>query len=323
MALVAGGVFTLVAMYAFNGYWTAAMAAGIAFAVTFLSFTVSTGDGGVLCLGQAGIAALGAIVAGRLSSDAGLPLVAQRGHRRALRGGLRRGARGRRNPAGSGGLRARHAGLRPLLPDVRVQPQALIPLAGVNYPVFKIGGLNQTQSAILLGAILFAALAALVIWFRQEPVRPGVRRHPRQSDGRGEPRRQRARLPGRRVRPRVGDRRPRRRPDRHRAGQHQHGDFALLTGLVWLAVVVTIGVRGYGGALVGGLMFAIAPAAFEFVHINGFGNLTTVLFGLGAVGIAREPRGFLAQMGGDRETDARPEPPRPSRLRLRLPVASR
>ena len=74
IALVAGAVFTLVAMYAFNGYWTATLAAGIAFAVTFLSFTISTGNGGILCLGQAGIAAMGAIVAGRLATDAGLGL---------------------------------------------------------------------------------------------------------------------------------------------------------------------------------------------------------------------------------------------------------
>jgi branched-chain amino acid transport system permease protein len=74
-------------------------------------------------------------------------------------------------------------------------------------------------------------------------------------------------------------------------------DFALLTGLVWLAVVVTVGVRGFTGALVAGLLFSIAPAAFQFVHIKGFGNLPTVLFGLGAVGIARDPRGFVAQVG--------------------------
>ena len=41
IALLAGGLFTLVAMYAFNAYWTATLAAGIAFAVTFLSFSIS------------------------------------------------------------------------------------------------------------------------------------------------------------------------------------------------------------------------------------------------------------------------------------------
>ena len=73
-------------------------------------------------------------------------------------------------------------------------------------------------------------------------------------------------------------------------------DFALLIGLVWLAVVVTVGVRGYRGALVAGLMFTIFPALFPYVHVSGIGQLPTVLFGLGAIGLAREPRGFLYEM---------------------------
>jgi branched-chain amino acid transport system permease protein len=63
--------------------------------------------------------------------------------------------------------------------------------------------------------------------------------------------------------------------------------------LVWLAVVVTVGVRGYQGALVAGLMFTIFPALFQYVHVSQLGQLPTVLFGLGAIGLAREPRGFL------------------------------
>ncbi len=46
-------------------------------------------------------------------------------------------------------------------------------------------------------------------------------------------------------------------------------DFALLIGLVWLAVVVTVGVRGFQGALVAGLMFTIFPALFQYVHVTG------------------------------------------------------
>ena len=66
---------TCVAMFAFNDYWTGVFAAGISFAVIFLGFTVSTGEGGILCLGQAGFAAAGAFVAGRLATEANLPLV--------------------------------------------------------------------------------------------------------------------------------------------------------------------------------------------------------------------------------------------------------
>ena len=41
----------------------------------FLGFTVSTGEGGILCLAQAGFAAAGAFVAGRLATEAHMPLL--------------------------------------------------------------------------------------------------------------------------------------------------------------------------------------------------------------------------------------------------------
>ena len=76
---------------------------------------------------------------------------------------------------------------------------------------------------------------------------------------------------------------------------------------MWLAVVVTVGVRGYRGALVAGLMFTIFPALFQYVHVSGIGQLPTVLFGLGAIGLAREPRGFLYEMEMRmRRSDSRP-----------------
>ena len=310
IALLAGGVFTLVAMYSFNGYWTAALAAGIAFAVTFLSFTISTGNGGVLCLGQAGIAAIGAIVAGRLASDAGLglPLSMVIAVLCAAVCGVVLGAVGTRLDQVGFALVTLAFAL--FCETFAFNLQALIPLAGVNYPNFQIGGLNSSQSAILLGAIIFAVLAIGVSWFRRSRfgrVSTAIRGNPIEAESLG-------------VNVRA-----------FRVGVFALGsaiaglgggligieqgnvstsDFALLTGLVWLAVVVTIGVRSSGGALVAGLMFAIAPAAFELITISGFGNLPTVLFGLGAIGIARDPRGFLAQMSGNlQKLIARPEPP--------------
>ena len=90
LAVVAVGL-TVVAMFAFDDYWTGVFAAGMSFAVIFLGFTVSTGEGGILCLGQAGFAAAGAFVAGRLAT---------RG-RRAARRGRRRRRRSRRWSAAS------------------------------------------------------------------------------------------------------------------------------------------------------------------------------------------------------------------------------
>ncbi len=297
LALAAGAGATLIAMFAFNSYWTGAIAAGSAYAVAFLGFTVSTGEGGVLCLGQAGFAAAGAIVAGRLSSDAGLPLwlSAVIGVLCAMVCGVVIGMVGTRLDQIGFALVTLAFAL--FCQQFAFNLQALIPISGVLYPIVRFGGLNQSQSAILLGAVVFAILAVLLTFFRHGRfgrVCAAIRDNPVEGESIG------INVKASRVvvfalgsavaglgGVLIGI----------EQGSIATDDFALLIGLVWLAVVVTMGVRGYGGALVGGLLFALAPAAFQFVHVRGFGNLTTVLFGLGAVGIARNPRGFLAQAG--------------------------
>ena len=293
--LIVGAGVTLIAMFAFNAYWTSTLAVGIAFSVAFLSFSVSTGEGGILCLGQAGLAAFGAIVAGRLATDAGLPLPL--GIVIAVLCATFIGV-----VLGIVGTRLDRVGFAlvtlafALFCDkFAFNLQSLIPLAGVNYPVVQIGGLNPARSAILLGAVVFAVLAFFVAWFRRGRfgrVFAAIRDNPIEGESLG------INVKAYRVGiftlgsaiaglggGLIGI----------EQGSISTSDFALLTGLVWLAVAVTIGVRGYGGALLAGLVFAIAPAAFALVKITGFGNLPTVLFGLGSVGIARDPRGSLAQ----------------------------
>ena len=78
--------------------------------------------------------------------------------------------------------------------------------------------------------------------------------------------------------------------------------FSVLLGVVWLAVVVTWGVRSIAGALLAGLTFAIFPQLAS-EHLSGaWLELPTVLFGLGAIGLAGEPRGVIHQIvNGRRE----------------------
>jgi branched-subunit amino acid ABC-type transport system permease component/ABC-type branched-subunit amino acid transport system ATPase component len=84
-------------------------------------------------------------------------------------------------------------------------------------------------------------------------------------------------------------------------------------GIVWLAVAVTFGIRRPGGAVVAGLVYAVMPPV-----LGGIGNswgapwdrlpdtardliaspeFAAMLFGLGAVGLARQPDGVLAEVG--------------------------
>ena len=72
--------------------------------------------------------------------------------------------------------------------------------------------------------------------------------------------------------------------------------FDALIGLVWLTVVVTWGIRSILGALLAGLSFTIIPQFFTD-HLSGrWLNLPTLLFGLGAIALAREPRGIIADV---------------------------
>ncbi len=85
-----------------------------------------------------------------------------------------------------------------------------------------------------------------------------------------------------------------------------------LLGLVWLAVAVTFGIRRPGGAVVAGIVFAAFPvvlsgigaewsgAPWEWLpdsarHVIGNPELAALLFGVGAVSLAREPDGILAE----------------------------
>jgi branched-chain amino acid transport system permease protein len=76
--------------------------------------------------------------------------------------------------------------------------------------------------------------------------------------------------------------------------------FATLIGIVWLAVVITLGVRTSAGPLLAGLAFTIFPQLISTWHWPHWAlQLPPLFFGLGAIGLAREPRGAVAQASND------------------------
>ena len=84
-------------------------------------------------------------------------------------------------------------------------------------------------------------------------------------------------------------------------GRAQIRSFSVLIGIVWLAVVVTWGVRSVVGAIIAGIVFVVIPQ-WVTLHYSVFGIFTlsegwqdvpTLLFGLGAIALAREPRGVI------------------------------
>ena len=69
---------------------------------------------------------------------------------------------------------------------------------------------------------------------------------------------------------------------------------------MWLAVVVSLGVRTSVGPLLAGMAFMVFPELISTWHWPHWAlQLPPLMFGLGAIGLAREPRGAVAQVSND------------------------
>jgi branched-chain amino acid transport system permease protein len=80
-------------------------------------------------------------------------------------------------------------------------------------------------------------------------------------------------------------------------GAAQPTSFETFIGLAWLAVVVTLGVRSITAAGIAGLSFSLMPGLFQTYVPTRWGGVPTILFGLGAIGVARHPEGVVLQQG--------------------------
>jgi branched-chain amino acid transport system permease protein len=64
--------------------------------------------------------------------------------------------------------------------------------------------------------------------------------------------------------------------------------------VVWLAVLVTQGIRSNVAALIAGLFSTILPGIALAYLPTSFGQFPPILFGLGAIALAQNPDGVLA-----------------------------
>ena len=105
-------------------------------------------------------------------------------------------------------------------------------------------------------------------------------------------------------------------------------------GLIWLAVTVTFGIRRPGGALLAGLAFATVGPLLDELASLGFvpdtvsevatsSRLPAILFGLGAINLARSPDGVLALAGFSRLERRRRRTERRTVATSESPAASR
>jgi branched-chain amino acid transport system permease protein len=69
--------------------------------------------------------------------------------------------------------------------------------------------------------------------------------------------------------------------------------YTVYTGLAWLAVLVTIGARSIVAAILAGLTFTLLPGIFQTYLSGDWGNVPTLLFGIGAIGLIMDPDGTV------------------------------
>lgn len=279
-----------------SDYWLGLVAAGLCYAIAFLTFTVVTGEGGMLWLSQIIFAGLGAVVAAQLAPAWHLPVlvaVVLASLLVAVAGAL------------VGLLTIRLGELYVALGTLvfGLLAESLI----LDNGRFLQGGLGVTFTApdfasgptvfCYLALVVFAAFALLIVNLRRSTSGLALR-----AVRDSEPASRTLGLSVVQVKVLVGaagafvaavggcflamD-----------AGNAQPQSYDTFAGLVWLAVVVTLGARSITAALWAGLAFSLLPAVFSNYIPTRWDEVPTLLFGLGAVAVARNPDGVVLDTG--------------------------
>ena len=279
-----------------SGYWVGLFAQAFAYAVIFLSWTIVTGEGGMLWLCQITFAGVGALTTAQLATNHGWPVLAA-----VLAGGVIALLLG----AIVGFLSIRLGDLYVAL--VTLTFGLLMENLVFTLPSFVNQGLGLTinrpsfatsdLSFTYLCLAFFVVIALFIVNFRRSTT--GLALNAARWSEAG------ARTSGISV-----------VQMKVIAGAlaaviagigggllalaqttFQPSEFATFAGVVWLAVLVTIGVRSNAAALIAGLTF-VFPGALAQTYLSSFTwipNVLPVLFGLGAISAAKYPDGVLAE----------------------------
>jgi ABC-type branched-subunit amino acid transport system ATPase component/branched-subunit amino acid ABC-type transport system permease component len=310
--IIAVGLFVVWVTFILNNFWLGRFATGLSFAVVFMSFVIVTGQGGMVSLAQASFVTVAGMLVGRLTVASGWPWGL------ALIAGM---------------LAAAAIGTIVALPALRVGglPLALATLAlGFvgDEILFKVKWLRRSQAGwtikqpklgpielsdrrtYIFTMMIILALLALLVRNLHRSASGRTITAVRNSEaaastsGLSIPRTKLsifalsaavAGLGGVLVATQNGG--------------ITSVNFPTGTSLAWLATVVLFGIRKPQGAILAGLSFAASDPIFnngfhfaflpKFMEWDGLGSTTAtsvsqILFGLGAIQLARQPDGVLA-----------------------------
>ena len=276
-----------------TGYWLTLLAGGLAFAVIFLSFTMVVGEGGMIWLCQATFAGCGAIATAQLATNHGMnPLLA------VFTGGLIA------TPIGViiGLLTIRLGNLYValvtltfgLLAETLIFTRNIFYQDGVGVAVSRPGFLSGNKSFAYFALAVFVVIAVVVVGLRRSTTGLAVAAVRYSEPG--------ARTLGLSV---LGMKLLVAGIGTFVAavgggllalnyGYALPTSYATFGGLVWLAVFVTVGLRSITAAVIAGISFTLLPGIVQTYLPAGWGNVPTLLFGLGAVAVAVHPDGQVA-----------------------------
>ena len=279
-----------------SAYWLGLTALGLCYAITFLTFTLVTGEGGMLWLSQIIFAGAGALAAAQFVNSWHVPVLLA-----IVMGGVVAGVAG----AIIGLLTIRLGDLYValvtltfgLLVETLVFTRNRFLQGGLGVAIHRPAFANGDLAFAYLALAVFAVFALLTINLRSSTTGMALRAV-RDSEAASRT----LGLSVVQVKVIVGalaafvaavgggflalDARV--------AGPQSYETFA---GLVWLAVVVTLGVRSITGAALSGLSFALLPGVFQTYVPTRWGAVPVVLFGLGAISVARHPEGVVSRNG--------------------------
>jgi branched-chain amino acid transport system permease protein len=280
----------------FAPYWQALMVSGVALAVIFLSFTLVTGEGGMLWLCQITFAGVGALASAQFATEHGWPVILA-----ILMGGLVAAAIG----VIIGLLTIRLGNLYvalvtltfALLMDRLVFNLQTFANFGAGVAISRPEFVSTDKGFIYFGLAVFAIFAILTVNLRRSTTGlalNAVRWSENASRTMGLSVIQMKLLVSGLAAFVAG------------VGGGLYAlsfkqavplDYATLAGLAWLAVLVTFGVRSNIAALLAGLIFVLSPAFIQTVlKLDApWSSLPVLLFGVGAIALAKNPEGAVAQ----------------------------
>ena len=276
-----------------GGIWLGMVALGLGYAVCFLSYTIVTGESGLVWLCQITFAGIGAVVTAELATRHGWPVLLA-----MIAGGLACAIIGMVVAFATTRLGDLYVALVTLtfglLVDNLVFRLGSIYNFGAGIPLSPPSFITNNQQLSWLALAIFCLVALVIATLRRSTYGYAV-----SAVRWSEPA---ARMTGLNVvATKIGTSALAAAVAgvggsllAIYAGAAIPDSYATFSGLVWLAVLVTVGVRSTSAALIAGLFFSFIPTVFASYLPTSWGEVPPALFGLGAVLVARNPEGTLA-----------------------------